>query len=51
MSSLSSTNVAGVGLGGLLVIAGIVLFVIPEPVTSGLGVLLVLAGVLAWLLG
>lgn len=50
MSSLSS-NVAGLGLGGLLVLVGVVLFVIPEPATSGIGILLVLAGVLAWLLG
>lgn len=37
------------GLGGLLVIVGIILFVIPEPATSGLGIALIVIGALVWL--
>ena len=33
----------------LLIVGGAILFVFPEPATSGLGVLLVTLGVLAWL--
>ena len=38
------------GTAGLLVVLGLVLFVLPEPVTSVLGVLVLLAGVVWWLL-
>lgn len=38
-----------VGLITLLLVAGVVLFVFPEPVTSGLGILLVLTGAALWL--
>ena len=41
---------AGFGLGGLLILVGLVLFIIPEPATSGLGVVLMVLGVLLWLL-
>jgi hypothetical protein len=37
------------GLISLLLVVGIVLFLIPEPATSGLGILLVGAGVVLWL--
>lgn len=39
------------GLISLLLVVGIVLFLIPEPATSGLGILLVGAGVMLWLVG
>lgn len=38
------------GLITLLIVAGAVLFLFPEPATSGLGVLLLSIGVVAWLL-
>ena len=38
------------GLIGLVLIAGVVLFLFPEPATSGLGVLLIAIGVVAWLI-
>ncbi|GAB3669734.1 hypothetical protein GCM10028856_18040 [Halopiger thermotolerans] len=37
------------GLITLLIVAGVVLFLFPEPATSGLGILLLSVGVLAWL--
>jgi hypothetical protein len=37
------------GLISLLLVAGVVLFVIPEPATSALGILLISVGVVAWL--
>lgn len=37
------------GLIALFIVGGAILFVFPEPVTSGIGVLLVTVGVLAWL--
>lgn len=37
------------GLITLLLIAGIVLFLFPEPTTSTLGVILIVIGVIAWL--
>lgn len=37
------------GLITLLLVAGIVLFLFPEPATSGLGILLLLAGGTLWL--
>jgi len=41
-------------LGGLLVLAGIILFLVPEPATSGLGVTLIVVGAIvrlvSWLL-
>lgn len=40
----------GLGLGGLLLIVGIILFVIPEPATSGIGIVLILLGLLLLLL-
>ncbi|WP_254531445.1 hypothetical protein [Natrinema gelatinilyticum] len=39
------------GLGTLLVAAGAVLFLFPEPITSTAGVVLIGAGVLLWLVG
>ena len=38
-----------VGLITLLLVAGVILFVFPEPVTSGLGILLILTGAALWL--
>jgi hypothetical protein len=43
-------GLGGVGLAGLLIIVGLILFIFPEPATSGLGVILMLIGVLLWLL-
>ncbi|WP_226039134.1 hypothetical protein [Natrinema sp. DC36] len=37
------------GLGALLVAAGVVLFVFPEPITSTVGLALIVAGALIWL--
>ncbi len=37
------------GLGTLLVAAGVVLFLFPEPITSTAGLVLIGAGVLLWL--
>ena len=39
------------GLGVLLVVAGVALFLFPEPVTSTAGVVLIGVGALAWLAG
>lgn len=39
------------GLAGLLVVAGVVLFFFPEPLTSILGVLTILAGIGSWIVG
>lgn len=39
------------GLGALLVAAGVVLFVFPEPITSTAGIALIAVGVLIWLAG
>ncbi|MFB6139792.1 MAG: hypothetical protein ABEJ26_05085 [Halosimplex sp.] len=38
------------GLITLLIVAGAILFVFPEPATSGLGVILLAVGILAWAL-
>ncbi|WP_227377133.1 hypothetical protein [Haladaptatus halobius] len=43
-----NSNIAGLGLVGLLLIAGIILFVFPEPATSGIGVMLIIAAVIVW---
>lgn len=37
------------GLGALLVVAGIALFLFPEPVTSTAGIALIVLGALVWL--
>ncbi|MFC6765857.1 hypothetical protein [Natrinema soli] len=37
------------GLGALLVAAGVVLFVFPEPITSSAGLALIAVGALIWL--
>ncbi|USZ70402.1 hypothetical protein [Natronosalvus halobius] len=39
------------GLGTLLVAAGVVLVLFPEPITSTVGMIMVGAGVLLWLAG
>lgn len=39
------------GLGTLLAVAGVALFLFPEPVTSTAGIVLIAAGVVLWLLG
>ncbi|WP_254534526.1 hypothetical protein [Halomarina litorea] len=41
-------NIGGLGLVGLLLVIGIVLFLFPEPVTSGLGISLIVAAVVLW---
>ncbi len=38
------------GLISLTIIAGVILFLIPEPATSGLGVFLIVAGAIAWVI-
>lgn len=38
------------GLITLTIVAGVVLFLFPEPATSGLGILLIAIGVVAWLI-
>lgn len=37
------------GLITLLLVAGVLMFVFPEPITSGVGILLISIGVVAWL--
>ena len=37
------------GLITLLLVAGVILFVFPEPISSGVGILLITIGVIAWL--
>lgn len=51
--SVTSTvrNSMGDSRASWLLIVGVVLFVIPEPITSFLGVLLITLGIVAWLLG
>lgn len=39
------------GLGALLVVAGVALFLLPEPITSTAGIALIAAGALVWLVG
>lgn len=46
-----SRTAGGIGLGGLLVLVGLVLFIIPEPATSGLGVALMVLGLIVWAFG
>lgn len=41
-------NIGGLGLVGLLLVVGVVLFLFPEPLTSGLGGTLIAAAVLLW---
>lgn len=45
-------NIGGrsIGIVTLLILAGIILFVFPEPMTSGLGITLILIGVVVWIL-
>lgn len=38
------------GLVTMLLVAGVLLFLFPEPATSGLGVLLMLTGAVVWLI-
>lgn len=38
------------GLISTLLVVGVVLFIIPEPATSGLGIFLITVGVMAWLI-
>ncbi|RDI72602.1 DUF308 domain-containing protein [Halopelagius longus] len=38
----------GAGTAALLILAGVILFVFPEPVTSMAGVVLIVAGILLW---
>lgn len=42
-------NGGGWGLPALLLAAGVILFLFPEPITSTVGILLVVAGVAVWL--
>jgi hypothetical protein len=39
----------GIGLVGLLLVIGVILFVLPEPVTSGLGMTLIGFAIVIWL--
>jgi hypothetical protein len=45
---MANESMAGLGIVGLLLIAGIILFVFPEPATSGLGITLVVVAVIVW---
>lgn len=45
-----ASNVAGLGLVGLLLLVGVILFFFPEPVSSGLGVTLIVAAVVVWVI-
>lgn len=40
----------GEGLITLVLVAGVILFLFPEPATSALGMLLIVVGVIAWLI-
>lgn len=42
-------GIAGLGLVGLLFLVGIVLFLFPEPATSGIGMTLIIIGVIVFL--
>lgn len=44
----SAVSSPGGGTAALLILAGVLLFVFPEPVTSAVGVVLVVAGILLW---
>lgn len=46
-----SDRFTGGGMAVLLVVAGVVLFIIPEPSTSMLGLALILIGLGAWAVG
>lgn len=39
---------AGAGTAALLILAGVILFLFPEPITSMVGVLLIVGGILLW---
>ncbi|MFC4359170.1 hypothetical protein ACFO0N_14580 [Halobium salinum] len=43
-------NVAGLSLGlvGLLLLVGIILFLFPEPATSGIGITLIVVALVLW---
>lgn len=45
-----NSNLAGLGLVGLLLLAGIILFIFPEPATSGIGVMLIIVAVIIWVI-
>lgn len=51
MSSITRYLTGSSNRAGLLIVGGVVLFVLPEPMTSVLGALLVLAGIVVWLVG
>ncbi|WP_433634057.1 hypothetical protein [Halomicrococcus sp. NG-SE-24] len=44
------SKLAGLGLVGLLLVAGGILFFFPEPATSGIGVMLIIAAVVIWVI-
>lgn len=44
------SKLAGLGLVGLLFVAGAILFFFPEPATSGIGVMLIIAAVIIWVI-
>lgn len=41
-------RMGGMGLIGILLVIGVVLFFFPEPVTSGLGIALIVAAAVLW---
>jgi len=43
-----SRNLGGLGLVGLLLVIGLVLFLFPEPATSGIGVTLIVIAIIVW---
>lgn len=45
------TTYAGGSVAALFVLCGVVLFLLPEPLTSVVGIVLVFAGLASWVLG
>lgn len=41
-------DLGGLGLVGLLLLIGLILFVFPEPATSGLGVTIIVIALIVW---
>lgn len=47
---MARSRTPAIGGASLLIVIGIVLFVFPEPATSGVGLLLLLVGLVLWIL-
>lgn len=46
--SCMARNFGSLGLVGLLIVIGIILFLFPEPATSGLGITLIVLALIVW---